>query len=189
MVRDWPRASPAPLSAQGSGSIGGITSTGAFGSRAYLLSSGTCSIENTMVIGITAPELEAGVELVGTRRIGDRTAAETAPGELVEHRQAAGRTGPSCTVSFSPALGLEFDRPRRTRISAATARTASPPSSVKREQRVDDGRLHLDEGVVLQPAASAAEHQHHDTGDQRHHRHTLLEDQPASAPATAPWRP
>ena len=37
---------------------GGITSTGSFGSMAYLLSSGTCSIENTTVIGITAQSLK-----------------------------------------------------------------------------------------------------------------------------------
>ena len=38
------------------------------------------------------------------------------------------------------------------------------------EQRVDDGRLHLDEDVVLQPERQPAEDEDDDAGDQRHDR-------------------
>src|SRR4051794_35673278 len=39
------------------------------------------------------------------------------------------------------------------------------------EQRIDDGRLQLDEGLVMQHERQRAEYQHHHRGDDRHHRH------------------
>src|SRR5690606_17234355 len=38
------------------------------------------------------------------------------------------------------------------------------------EEHVDDRRLQLDEGLVVQPQRQPAEDDHHDCGDERHHR-------------------
>ncbi|MNN95149.1 hypothetical protein D3C81_2139090 [compost metagenome] len=45
-----------------------------------------------------------------------------------------------------------------------------PAEQDRAEQRVHDGRLHLDEGVVVQPQCQCAKDQNHDAGNERHHR-------------------
>src|SRR3984957_12437925 len=45
------------------------------------------------------------------------------------------------------------------------------PAEDRREQSVDDGRLDLDEGFIVQHQGQRAEHDDDDAGDQRHDRH------------------
>src|SRR3546814_17867818 len=47
----------------------------------------------------------------------------------------------------------------------------------RREDELDDRRLHLDEGVVVQPQGQAAEDADDGRGDQRHGRNAALKDQ------------
>jgi hypothetical protein len=51
-----------------------------------------------------------------------------------------------------------------------------PEAERGREQRVDDGRLDLDEGLVVEEQRQPAEHQHDHRGDDGHQRHVFRHD-------------
>jgi hypothetical protein len=105
-----------------------------------------------------APDLEGDPGIVG----------EIAPDDLVEHSQEQEEDAPA-NGQLAPAFGVELEGGVE---DIAEQRLAEQQAAEQREaeQRVDDGRLHLDEGFVLQVDRQRAEHQHDDAGDERHDR-------------------
>ncbi|KIU01206.1 hypothetical protein QU39_00190, partial [Staphylococcus aureus] len=91
-----------------------------------------------------------------------------APDDLVEggereeeQRPAEGQLPPA--LVGQPEHAVEHHREQR--LAEGEAAEQHGP-----EQRVHDGRLHHDEGLVLERQGQAPEHQHHEAGDERHDR-------------------
>ena len=80
---------------------------------------------------------------------------EDAPDHLVDHRQEEEEQAPA-ERQLAPALGVEMEG-RIEDVAEQRPAEGQAAEQHRAEQRVDDGRLHLDEDVVLQPERQRAE--------------------------------
>ena len=71
---------------------------------------------------------------------------------------------------LAPALVGELERRAEDRLQQRPLQQQQAAAQDDAEQAVHDGRLQLDEGLVLQPDREPAEHQHEEAADQRHDR-------------------
>src|SRR5262245_52604391 len=117
---------------------------------------------------------EAQKHLAGDPGLG----REAAPHHLVDRRQNEEEQRPA-HGELAPALVGQPKGRAEDRLQERAAEEQQAAAQDDAEQAVHDGRLELDEGVVLQPDREPAEHQHEETANQWHHRPALL--QPAIA--------
>ncbi len=92
-----------------------------------------------------------------------------APDHLIEHRHGEEEQRPA-QGQHPPAGRGEIERLVEQDRDEGTAEQQAAAQD-RPEQRIDDGRLDLDEGLVVQPQRQRAEHQDDDAGHDRHDRH------------------
>ena len=123
---------------------------------AYFCSSGNCSAAKMNVSGTTPNTLKLTQKsVVCVRQIASLSTASA--------RKNTAQRSVSLRQPSSVRSNTEFEHDREQRLVEP-----QPAEQQHAEQHVDDGRLHLDEGVVVQHQRERAEH--HDD-HRRHHRH------------------
>ena len=92
-----------------------------------------------------------------------------APDDFVQHRHREKPERPAQCQS-PPALRRQVEHLVEHDGDEGTAEQ-QPAAEHACEQRIDDGRLHFDESLVMQHQRQGAEHDDDDGGDDGHHRH------------------